>query len=49
MKTVLIDTSAICGMIDRTDKYHLAAQVVGTRWLTEANQFVLLGWIFVER
>lgn len=48
MKTTLIDTSAICGMIDRTDKYHRAARVFGTRWLTEANQFVLLDWIFVE-
>lgn len=48
MKTALIDTSAICGMIDRTDKYHLAAKVFGTRWLIEANQFVLLDWIFVE-
>ncbi len=48
MKTALIDTSAICGMIDRTDKYHLAAKDFGTRWLIAANQFVLLGWIFVE-
>ncbi len=48
MKIALIDTSAICGMIDRTDKYHLAAKVFGTRWLIEANQFVLLDWIFVE-
>jgi predicted nucleic acid-binding protein len=48
MKTALIDTSAICGMIDRADKYHPAAQVFGTRWLTEANQFVLLDWVFVE-
>lgn len=35
-------------MIDRTDKYHVAAQMFGTRWLTEANQFVLLDWVFVE-
>jgi uncharacterized protein len=48
MKTALIDTSAICGMIDRTDKYHLVAQIFGTRWLTEANQFVLLDWVFIE-
>ena len=48
MKTALIDTSAICGMIDRTDKYHPAARAFGARWLTEANQFVLLDWIFVE-
>jgi len=48
MKTALVDTSAIYGMIDRTDKYHLAAQAFGTRWLTEANQFVLLDWVFVE-
>ena len=48
MKAALIDTSAICGMIDRTDKYHVAAQVFGTRWLTEANRFVLLDWVFIE-
>ncbi len=48
MKTALIDTSAICGMIDRTDKYYPAARAFGTRWLTDANQFVLLNWIFIE-
>ena len=48
MKTALIDTSAICGMAERTDKYHTAAQVFGVRWLTEANQFVLLDWVFNE-
>jgi predicted nucleic acid-binding protein len=48
MKTALVDTSAICGMIDRTDKYHPAAQAFGTHWLLEANQFVLLDWVFVE-
>ena len=48
MKTALIDTSAIYGMIDRADKYHAAAQVFGTRWLKEANQFVLLDWVFIE-
>lgn len=48
MKTTLIDTSAICGMIDRTDKYHVAAQVFGTRWLKDMNQFVLLDWVFIE-
>jgi predicted nucleic acid-binding protein len=48
MKTALIDRGAIYGMIDRTDKYHAAAQAFGTRWLTEANQFVLLDWVFIE-
>ncbi len=48
MKTALIDTSAICGMIDRTDKYHPEARAFGTRWLTEVNQFVLLDWVFLE-
>ena len=48
MKTALIDTGAIYGMIDRADKYHAAAQTVGTLWLTEASEFILLDWIFSE-
>jgi predicted nucleic acid-binding protein len=48
MQVALIDTSAIFGLANRLDRYHIAAQAIGRKWLADHNRFVLLDWVFIE-